>query len=105
MGGRSVGDALIYSVWRQPWQSYFRRAGSVAPTSCLPDLAPLRSAPLARFARSHLPSQSARNVSGVEDAGAAPRLPRTPSGAWRFAPRGALSLVVWNAHHPPEYTP
>ena len=79
-----------------------------------PDLLPSqpRSASLrsARSLRSLAPSpgkcpENARKMSPLEDAGAAPRLPRTPSGAWRVAPRGALSLVPWYAHPPPLYTP
>lgn len=72
-----------------------------------PRSASLRSA---RSLRSLAPTpekcpEIARKMSPLEVAGAAPRLPRTPSGAWRFAPRGALSLVVWYAHPPPLYTP
>lgn len=104
-GGGCWSGALVYSGRHRPRASYFGQAQRVPLTSLPPDLAPLRSAPLARYARSHPPPESARYVSGMEDAGAAPRLPRTPSGAWRFAPRGALSLVVWNAPHPPEDTP
>ena len=61
-----------------------------------PRYASLRSARSLR-SLAPLPQKSARHLPVTcpsIDAGAAPRLPRTPSGAWPVAPRGALSLVV-----------